>query len=142
MITLDIATFRTLFPEFASATTYPDVLITQNWDIATVYVSNEDYGWMATAQRTRALNLLTAHVTSISTMISNGEDPQIVTSSSIDKISVTAQPPIIQNQFHYWLALTPYGKELLALLKMASVCGMYVGGRAERAAFRKVGGSF
>lgn len=141
MIALNITDFRTLFPEFTVAL-HPDATVTMNWDTATLFISDQSYGWMSDAQRQRALELMTAHTMLLSKNISDGETPKIVNSSSIDKISVTAEPPKITTQFHYWLALTPYGTQLLALLKMDSVCGMYAGGRNERSAFRKVGGSF
>lgn len=142
MITLNIATFRELFTEFSNTETYPDETITMNWETATMFISDEDYGWMSTAQRERSLYLATAHVLKISTALSTGGDLRIINSSSRDKISVTAEAPKLKTQFQYWLGLTGYGMQLLTILKAASVGGLYVGGRPERSAFRKVGGSF
>ncbi|MNJ79317.1 hypothetical protein D3C77_772930 [compost metagenome] len=42
----------------------------------------------------------------------------------------------------YWLGMTPYGMQLMALLKVCTGGGLYVGGLPERAAFRSVGGIF
>lgn len=142
MFTLNITTFRTLFPAYSNATTYPDAVLTMNWDTATLYISAEDYGWLSGASRERSIYLMAAHITALSDIISSGQNPSLVSASSIDKISVTLTPPPIKNQFHWWLSLTPYGAQLLALLKMSAVGGMYVGGSAERSAFRKVGGRF
>lgn len=142
MFTLDIATFRALFTEFSNTTTYPDDSITMNWDTATIYVSAEDHGWLNGRARERAIYLMTAHSLKLMTMLGNGEEPKIINSSSRDKISVTAEPPKLSTHFQYWLSLTPYGMELLTLLKASAVGGMYVGGLPERSAFRKVGGMF
>ncbi len=142
MFTLDIATFRSLFPAYSNVTSYPDATITMNWDTSTLYISAEDYGWLAGAQRERSIYLMTAHITALSDIIASGQNPSLVSGSSIDKVSVTLVPPPIKNQFHWWLSLTPYGAQLLALLKLSAVGGMYVGGNSERSAFRKVGGIF
>ena len=142
MFTLDITKFRSLFVTYSNATTCPDDLITMNWDTATLYISSEDYGWLDGAQRERCLYLMTAHLTALADMIATGQTPSMVSGSSIDKVSVTLTPPPVKNQFHWWLSTTAYGAQLLALLKIAAVGGMHVGGNAERSAFRKVGGSF
>lgn len=142
MITLDIAKFRTLFPAYANVTTYPDATVTMNWETATLYVSADDYGYMQGDTRARALYLMTAHLFRLSDIISSGQTPGLLSASSIDKISVTLTPPPLKSQFHWWLSLSPYGQQLLALLRVHSMGGFYVGGSAERVAFRKPGGGF
>lgn len=142
MFTLDITKFRSLFVAYSNATTYPDDLITMNWDTATLYISNEDHGWLDGLSREHSLYLMTAHITALSDIISGGQNPSLVSASSIDKVSVTLTPPPVKNQFHWWLSTTAYGAQLLALIKMSAVGGIYVGGNAERSAFRKVGGVF
>lgn len=142
MFALNITNFRTYYPAFSNVTTYPDATITINWGTATIYISAEDYGWLDGAQRERCLYLMTAHLTALADMIATGQTPSMVSASSIDKISVSLAPPPVKNQFHWWLSLTAYGAQLLALMKMSAVGGMYVGGMAERSAFRKVGGVF
>lgn len=142
MITLDIAKFRTLFPAYANVTTYPDATVTMNWETSTLYVSAEDYGYLQGESRARALYLLTAHLFRLSDIISSGQTPGLLSAASIDKISVTLTPPPLKSQFHWWLSLTPYGQQLLALLRVHAMGGFFVGGSAERAAFRKPGGGF
>ena len=142
MIPLSVASFRTMFPEFVNATTYPDVMIEMNWSISTSYVSADDYGWLAGDARSNALYFLTAHMTKLGAMIANGQNPALVSSSSIDKVSISTTPPPVTNQFHWWLSLTSYGATLLALLQVNAIGGFIVGGTPERSAFRKVGGIF
>lgn len=141
-ITLNIAEFRSLFPEFANTTTYPDATISMNWDTATAFISNEDYGWMQGLPRERSLYFMTAHMTKIGALIASGQTPSLVSGTAVDNVSVTLTPPPVKNQFHWWLSTTPYGAQLLALLQAQSIGGFIVGGNPERSAFRKVGGVF
>jgi len=141
-IIFDITKFRTLFPEFADTTLFPGDLLQMYYDMGTCYVSDEDYGCLSGSCRVLALNFMTAHILKIGTGVTEGDDPGIVTSATVDKVSVSIQPPPQKDQYQWWLNQTPYGQQLLALLKAKSVGGLYVGGRPERAAFRKVGGYF
>jgi hypothetical protein len=142
MITLDIAAFRTLFTAFANTTTYPDATITMFWDTAANYVSNADYGELNSSSREYALQLMTAHLLALQAIVSRGQTPSMVNSSTIDKISVSLTVAPVKNQWQWWLNLTAYGQQLLALLQVKAVGGLYIGGLPERAAFRKVGGIF
>lgn len=144
-ITLDIATFRTLFPEYANVTTYPDALITIKWGLALGYVSDRNCGRLRDDQREYAIYLVVAHLLRMDAMIASGGglgDGGVVQSATIDKVSVALVPPPVTSAWDWWLQQTPYGSQLLALLSAASVGGFYVGGLPERAAFRKVGGRF
>lgn len=144
-ITLDPAAFRVLFPQFADATKFPDLVLQVQFDMATSYVSADTYGDMSITARTNALYLMTAHLLGLGVIIAQGNytgQPGIVTSSTIGDVSVTLQPPPDKSQWSWWLNLTPYGAQLLALLQAQSAGGFFVGGLPERAAFRKVGGVF
>jgi len=140
--TLNITTFRTWYPAFSNATTYPDATVTMNWDTATLYISAEDYGWLSGSAREKCIYLMTAHIMALTDIIASGQNPGLVTGSSIDRINVTLTPPPLKNQFQWWLSNTAYGAQLLALLQAYSVGGLYVGGRSERSSFRKSGGEF
>lgn len=145
-ITLVIADFRAAFPQFANATTFPDVMVQLNFDMATAYVSADTYGGMPTAARTSALYLMTAHLLALGVIIAAGGytgRPGIVTASRVGDVQVTLLPPPIgTSQWRWWLNTTPYGAQLVALLDVQSVGGFVVGGLPERDAFRKVGGIF
>jgi hypothetical protein len=144
VIYFDAALFRAQFPAFADANKYSNELLQGNWDAATCIVTNVAYGCdiLGAKCRQRVLNLLTAHITALNDIANSGGTAGIVTSASIDKVSVTNLPPPVKSSFSYWLNLTPYGQQLLALLTVSSVGGMYVGGLPEGSAIRKVGGIF
>lgn len=142
MIVLSIPLFRSMFPAYSNVTTYPDALVTMNWEFATEYISADDYGVLSGNSRSRAIYLMTAHIFNLSDIIAGGQVPAMVSGSSIDKISVSLTPPPITNQLHWWLSLTGYGAQLLALIRMKMAGGFYIGGSAEHSNFRKVDGSF
>lgn len=144
IIIFNIPEFRLEFPQFVNTVTFPDTLLQRYFNAAIDYISDVNYGWMGLGSRTLALSLMTAHLADIVIIVnkSGGSVPGLVQSSTIDKVSVSLTPPPLQNQWQWWLSLTPYGQQLLALLQAGSVGGFYIGGRPERSAFRKVGGTF
>lgn len=144
-VALDLVVFRAQFPQFANVTTFPDALIQAQFEHAGCYVSADTYGDMAEACRTQAVYLMTAHLLALGVLIASGNytgQPGIVTASSVGDVSVTLQPPPQRGQWRWWLNLTPYGAQLIALLDMQSAGGFFVGGLPERSAFRKVAGIF
>lgn len=144
-ITLDLAAFRALFPQFADETAFPDAAIQVQFGLATSYVSADTYGDMTIPARTNALYLMTAHLLALGVIIASGNytgQPGIVIASRVGDVQVQLQPPPERGQWRYWLNLTPYGAQLIALLDAQAVGGFFVGGLPERAAFRKVGGIF
>lgn len=142
-IAFDYAKFGEMFPEFS---TLSEQYVQFRWDIAICYVSDENYGCLSGTCRENVLLYVTAHIIQIenATRGESGAEAGVITSASIDKISVTVQAPpnADKSAFAYWLNKTPYGQNALALLKSASVGGLYIGGLPERSAFRKVGGIF
>lgn len=138
----DAVEFRALFPAFSNATTFPDSMLNMYWDIATNYIANDDYGALSGTSRGYAINLMGAHLTALSVVVAGGQVPGMMTGAKIDKINVTLTPPPIKSQYHWWLGLTPYGQQLLALLSVSVAPGFFIGGLPERSAFRKVGGVF
>lgn len=143
-ITFNVTAFRAQFKAFENDVAYPTPILQGWWDLATNYISNLNYGWLNGSRRAQALNLMTAHLLAINEMISNGQAPVFVKGATIDKISVTLEPPPVKSQFAWWLNNTPYGQQLYALLYISGVGGMYIGGSAQRAAFEggRNGGRF
>jgi hypothetical protein len=141
-IVFDVAAFRVAFPAFANETTYPDATLQAYCDAACCYISPEDYGWLNGDCRARALNLMTAHLAMLSSMIANRQPAGVGISATVGDVSVSMMPPPVKTAFQYWLATTPYGTQLWALLNVKGVGGLYVGGLPEKSAFRKVGGRF
>lgn len=85
---------------------------------------------------------MTAHLTQLSTMAAAGQATGVGQSATVGAVSVSMVPPPIKSGFQYWLASTPYGMQLWALLNVKGAGGLYVGGLPEKTAFRKVGGIF
>lgn len=143
--TLDIATFRLLFPAFADETKFPDPYIQAQWDMATSYLGSVDGCLFGGAELQTALNLMTAHLMQLNVLIAAGGSAGtggVLTGATIDKVTVTMAPPPFKNGWAWWLEQTPYGAQLWALLTMKSAGGFYAGGLPERRAFRKVYGTF
>lgn len=143
--TFDIPRFRVEFPAFSNIVKYHDTLLQSDWDAATCYISNEDYGILHGDCRYHALSLMTAHLQALKDIIAtNGSQgvPGLVQSASIDKVKVSLTPPPLKNQWSWWLSLTGYGQQLLALLQALSVGGLYIRGLPETLGFRRIGGVF
>jgi len=135
------ANFRALFPAFSNITQYPSTLLSLLWNNATSYLNNQiQCGWyngLNINQQTLALNYMAAHLVALSAQISSGSQGGIVTSATIDKISVAIQPPPETNQWQWWLNQTPYGQQLLALLQIAAAGGFFYNGAPVFTAFRR-----
>lgn len=145
-IELNLTLFRERFPQFAIPAVFPDAAVTVNWVMATQYVSDSSYGSMSVTARELGIQLMTAHLMALAVIqASNGGTgtPGIATGATIDKVSVSlATPPFGTSEWRYWLNLTPYGAQLLALLSAQAAGGFYIGGWPERSAFRVAGGVF
>lgn len=131
----DDTLFRTQFPAFEDATAFPTPTLQMYWDSAGTIITNTTYGAIAQQGGPMALNLMTAHLAALSVMIANNELPAIPISAGIDKINITTEPPPLKTQFQYWLSTTPYGQQLLAMLQVASVGGLYVPGGLGKQGF-------
>ena len=143
--TFDVAAFRQQFPAFADETKYPNALLEGYFNVATCYVNpNDNYCGLFGDCLQTALYLMTAHLAFIYTANAQGQIPGvgIITSATIDKVSVTSQVPTSTSMWELFLLRSPYGLQLLALLKARAAGGWMVGGSNERQAFRKAGGRF
>lgn len=146
------ANFRLLFSAFSNATTYPSSQLSMYWTVASEYISTNDNpcNMLNGASLQLALDCLCAHLATLFTQdannVASGESPGqsegITTSSTVGAIIVSTLPPPVKDSWDYWLNQTSYGQQLLALLKMKSVGGFYVGGLPEGGSFRKAGGVF
>lgn len=139
-IAFDPAAFRLLFPAFSDPTKYPDILLQAWFNAATSFVTKywNNCSWMTLQQNTDALNYATAHIAALNADIAGGGTPGILTGATIDKVSVQIAEPPVSNQWQYWLASTPYGQMLLALLQIAGVGGRYYVGRRGPPPFRRL----
>ena len=141
--TFDVNAFRISFPAFADVGAFPTATLQSFWDSGAYIIENNDAALLVPGPaRLRCLNLITAHLAALSVIIADGQVPGLVQSATIDKITVSLTPPPLPTQFQWWLNQTAYGQQLLAILQVGSVGGIYAGGSPELSAFRKVGGFF
>lgn len=142
MLTLDIALFRAQVTAFANASIYTDALVTVNWDLATCYISSSNIGALRGSCRQYAINLMIGHLFYLSDLIASGAPTGVVTSASEGTVSISLTPPDSKSSFQFWLNQSPYGQQVLALLKMKGAVGVYVGGYPVAGDFRDPRGSF
>ena len=127
--------FRVAYPEFGNGVVFTTPRLQRNWDAATLYISNQNWGWLRNRGRQHCINLMTAHITQIQVINQEGEVAGIVTDAEVGSVKVQLEPPPLPNQFQWWLGTTSYGQQLLALLQAKSVGGAYYGGPSVLAAF-------
>lgn len=142
IFTFDIAAFRVAYPAFKDPVCFPDSTLQLYWDSSWAYISHVDYGFLHGLARLLAINLYTAHLVAISILAKEGEVPGLGQTATVDKVSIGLTPPPLPNQWQWWMNLTPYGQQALALLQTRSVGGFIVGGLPERSAFRQAYGIF
>ncbi len=142
LIQFDVVAFRSSFPAFADNTAYSEASLIASWNAATCYISPENYGDLHGAARAKALHLMTAHLVAIADIVKAGQIPSMVSASTVDKVAVTLAPPPAKSQWQWWLSLTPYGQQLLALLSASAAGGFYIGGLPEGSGFRRVHGIY
>jgi hypothetical protein len=141
LLTFDYASFVVIAPAYSDPIRYPQATLQAFWNSAINYISNVgNYGQLQDGARQYAINLMTAHLVYISGLIASGTVPYLMQNSTIDKVSIGLTPPKLNNQFQWWLSVSPYGQQLLALLQVNSVGGFYIGGSPQRAAFGFQGG--
>lgn len=132
-VTVTVAEFRSLYPEFADPEKYSDAALEDTLDLATCYISLKNYGALQGKCRKRAVYLLMAHLQTLKDMLAQGKTQVTVTSgASIDKVSVTLSMPPMSTQAQWWFNISSYGSSLLALLEIRAVPGFYVGGSFQR----------
>lgn len=132
--------FRALFPAFANIDAGT---LSAWWSMGAAYISTNNGGTIFTpAQAQLANDLMCAHLAYSFDLISQGTATVLVAGSTEGSVTVTLTPPPVKSAFGYWLATTPYGTQLRALLRAVAGVGLFVGGSYDRASFRKAGGGF
>lgn len=150
MPTYNDATFRAQFPEFTDPVKYPQATFQVYFGMAQLFIQADGnpFAILNGDALQLALNYLTAQLYTLgqnaaATAANPGADQGgFETSSTIGEISVAKLPPPAKDMWQWWLAQTPYGQALQALLSVLAVGGLYVGGLPEREGFRKIGGVF
>ena len=142
---LDYAKFRELFPQFANEALYPDTLLASWWIMANCAMQ-EPCVCLEDECGDLMLYLMTAHIGALMSGIaaggSGGGKAGVLTSATIDKVTVSYTLPPFSSGWQFWMSSTPYGMQLWAMLSAAAAGGFHVNGRPEARAFRKVYGRF
>lgn len=134
VLTFDYAQFIEYFPQF---NTYSEPELQLKWDTAIFYVSDIAHcGSVQGQKRQYAIYLMMAHLLYISELVISGNTSGVMESASIDKVSVSLQPPPGKTEFNWWLNSSPYGQQLAALLLANSVGGYSAGGSPVLGSFR------
>lgn len=139
-IVFDLPLFRSRFAEFSDPAIYTEDVLTVSWNMGACFISQDDYGCLNGSCRQEAAQLIAAHIQTLMDRAAAGQGTALITSATVDKVSVSATPPPNKDQVSWWLNTTPYGAMLWAMLSMMAVGGLYVGGSREIQAFRGVGG--
>lgn len=130
-VNVSIAEFRQRFPIFSNTTKYPDTVVQTMLDTAIIYIPNRTTCCKNEATVKEMIYLMTAHLLVTSTDTATGGTGGVVQSASVGGVSVTKMTPPAKTAFSYWLSSTPYGLQLLAMLKLQSTIGIYIGGTTE-----------
>jgi hypothetical protein len=136
--------FRNQFPQFENTTLFPPAQLEGWWTMGTAYINiDNNYPWnFKTKQLQLAIDLMCAHLAASFSLINAGIPSVIVQGTSEGTVNVSLVPPVIKSAYGWWLATTPYGAQLRALLRAVANVGLYVGGSPESSGFRKAGGVF
>ena len=138
---LSVDRFRELFPEFADADQYPDAQLSGYFVMAECWLG--EYLEACGECSDMLYYLLAAHLLYVAGTAASGEAVGgVITSSTVGGVSVSVQTMPIRSAWQAWLAGSPYGLQLWALLRIRAGGGRYVGGSPERSGFRKIGGRF
>lgn len=139
---LDVAAFRARFPAFASSVKFPNQQLLDYFTMAGCHIFPCDWLMLSGDCLQLALELMTAHLSFINAQtIAGNVATGVVTGAGVDKVNVSLQAPPTKNGWQAWLATTPYGMQLWALIK-SKATPFAVGGLPERQGFRRVGGGF
>ncbi len=133
-VTVSLSDFYAQFPIF-NADTYSSIC-PLCFDRSQIYISStyKNSVRLVGDKRALAIYLLTAHM-SFLTLNNQNNTGQLgqIGSASVDGVSIGyVQLPTSTDAFSYWLTLSPYGLELLALLETLTAVPFYVGGSLER----------
>jgi hypothetical protein len=149
--------FRKLFPVFADPAQWPEATLQLYWDTGANFITTTDSpcNILNDGSLQFAHDLMCAHIATLLAVPAQGASGGggggssgiptsggVLQSASIGAVSVSMMAPPAKGMWEYWFAQTPYGQQLLALLAILGVGGLYVGGLPERRGYRKVGGVF
>lgn len=108
VVVFDAASFKIRYPEFS---TVPDVLLSEYFGDATLYLSNSDCSPVQdVSRRSRLLNMLTAHLAYLGGALSaDGRPGPVGRVSSATEGSVSISTEYATPGTAAWFTQTPYG---------------------------------
>jgi hypothetical protein len=135
-IVFDIVEFRIKYPIFDSIS---DDIVLRAFESAEMFISNNTSCYLTESRLKYVLYIMTAHILQIGidNASNGGGNAGIVSSTSIDKISVSFEARLNKTSFQYFLNKTIYGEEILALFSLWSAGGYYIGGSTATLGFRR-----
>lgn len=136
-VELTVEGFRAAYPAFADDTKYPDATVQAALDQTECMIKPSD---CRTGSCTAGLYyMIAAHLLTVQENGTTGA----VSSSTVDKVTVAFQTPAFgTSPFRYFMGLSPYGLQALALLKIQSGGMIGIGGSKVQAGFRKPTGGY
>ena len=139
--TFDLTSFQAACPALAST---DSATLAATFGTASAIMSPYDGCLLNGPSLQLALNLMTGHLTQIAAMLVADPGAVVgpVAGATEGSVSLNIVPAPATSGWTYWLASTPYGQQLWALLSVQSAGGIMVGGSLERASFRQAGGAF
>ncbi len=134
IVIVSLAEFYTEYPEF-NTEEYKNIC-PQCFRRAKCAIKIQNKGRLRDCDRVNAIYLLTAHLSLLTyknqTGQSGGMGAGMVASAAVGEVNISyVQIPNL-DMWSYWLALTPYGLDLLALLERLTSVPFYIGGSLER----------
>jgi hypothetical protein len=132
-VTLTVERFRADFTEFADETKHTEPSLSNAIKRASSFISRQNSIYFYDDNRLLALELMAAHIQTISLSLGQGNTQGgVVGASTVGSVSVTLIPPPIKRQFDFWMNQTGYGQQYLALMQAHSPAGMFLGGSFQR----------
>lgn len=132
-VSVSLSEFYSLYPEF-NTENYTSIC-PACFNRAQCYFSIQNMGRLQNCNRKSAIYLMTAHLSLLTYRNQSGAGGAasgLVASAAVGEVNVSyVQIPNL-DKWEYWLSLTPYGLELLALLDRLTAIGFYFGGSLER----------
>ena len=119
-VVLNIEAFKAIYPAFANV---GDAVIQNQWDILATYMPMSDEYDCESIPRQTLMYLLLAHSLYLLNQLETNGGSMVypTTSASVDKVSVGSIPPPFRGMREYWLSLSPYGLEYMAIKKNYSI---------------------
>lgn len=122
----DDVNFRNQFPAFENTTIFPPAQLEGWWTMASAYININNTRPWTPAQLQLAVDLMCAHLAASFTLINAGIPSVLVIGTTEGSVTVSMQPPPTMTAYGWWLATTPYGAQLRALLRIVGNLGFFV----------------